>query len=112
MSTTVTVNGFVPDPTNTEHTLTTPHTFDGITIGDEFVVVRNTTPILFGTVVDFLTRESNGEKQLVLEGVDRRRVKSGDSLRVFTRETTTTTVTYRAPELTEDFVLDGPGAVA
>ena len=77
----VTVTRFVVDPVNTNHTLTTPEAFGDFVIGDTASVIRDEKPVCFATVEDIITRESNGTRQLVLSGINRRTVKPTDSLR-------------------------------
>lgn len=75
-----TVTGFFVDPTNNENTITTPASFEDFVIGDQVLINRGDKIITRATVVDTITRESNGEKHLVLTGVNRRTVKPEDTI--------------------------------
>lgn len=76
----VKVSGFVPDPMDGTQTLTTPEGFASFVIGDDALIYRASSLIGRAKVVDMITRASTGARQLVLAGVNRRTVKTGDFL--------------------------------
>ena len=91
-----TVNGFFVEPTNNDHTITSPEAFGDFVIDDDVLISRGERIVTRARVVDIITRQSNGHSSLVLSGINRRSVKQDDTI-----ESLQNAISRRTPVATE-----------